>query len=185
MQLLPALPEADLTGFRQALGEVQRITGARLAPVQVGVFPPGVTDEPTQQLLIWGRGVSRGGWRVCGVVVCGRGRRRRGWGWSGLNGGSGGLAGRVVGEVGGAAVGQGGGGWTMTGRTSDLQRFSPLTQINKANVKNLKAAWTFSTGVLNGHEGNPLVIGTTMKVQSAFPNIVFTLNVTKEGAPLT
>jgi len=62
--------------------------------------------------------------------------------------------------------------------------FSPLTQINKANVKNLKAAWTFSTGVLNGHEGNPLVIGTTMYVQSAFPNIVFALDLTKEGAPM-
>src|SRR5882672_7211308 len=82
------------------------------------------------------------------------------------------------------AVGQEAGQWTMTGRTSDLQRYSPLTQINKANVKNLKAAWTFSTGVLNGHEGNPLVIGTVMYVQSAFPNIVFALDLTKEGAPM-
>src|SRR2546426_12579788 len=82
------------------------------------------------------------------------------------------------------AVGQGAGEWTMTGRTPDLQRYSPLTQINKANVKNLKAAWTMSTGVLNGHEGNPLVIGTVMDVQSAFPNIVFALDLTKEGAPM-
>src|SRR3989441_12874686 len=97
---------------------------------------------------------------------------------------SGGLAASLMVLVAAPAVGQGAGEWTMTGRTSDLQRFSPLTQINKANVKNLKAAWTFSTGVLNGHEGNPLVIGTTMYVQSAFPNIVFALDLTKEGAPM-
>src|SRR5207302_1975370 len=74
--------------------------------------------------------------------------------------------------------------WTMTGRTPDLQRYSPLIQINKANVKSLKAAWTFSTGVLNGHEGNPLVIGNVMYVHSAFPNIVFALDLTKDGAPM-
>src|SRR6267154_2005853 len=96
---------------------------------------------------------------------------------------SGGLAASLMVLVAAPAVGQGAGEWTMTGRTSDLQRFSPLTQINKANVKNLKAAWTMSTGVLNGHEGNPLVIGTTMYVQSAFPNIVFALDLTKERVP--
>src|SRR2546428_3174923 len=40
-----------------------------------------------------------------------------------------------------------------------------------------------STGVLNGHEGNPLVIGNVMYVHSAFPNIVFALDLTKPGAP--
>src|SRR5438128_954875 len=83
-----------------------------------------------------------------------------------------------------SAVAQNPGQWTMTGRTYDLQRYSPLTQINKANVKSLKAAWAFSTGVLNGHEGNPLVIGNVMYVHSAFPNIVFALDLTKEGAPM-
>src|SRR2546425_11265789 len=66
-----------------------------------------------------------------------------------------------------SAVAQNPGEWTMTGRTPDLQRFSPLTQITKANVKGLKASWTFSTGVLNGHEGNPLVINNVMYVHSA------------------
>ena len=83
-----------------------------------------------------------------------------------------------------SAVAQGPGEWTMTGRTYDLQRYSPLTQINKANVKSLKAAWTFSTGVLNGHEGNPLVINNVLYVHSAFPNIVFALDLTKPGAPM-
>src|SRR5437763_11076934 len=97
---------------------------------------------------------------------------------------SGGLAASLMVLVAASAVGQGTGEWTMTGRTPDLQRYSPLAQINKANVKNLKAAWTFSTGVLNGHEGNPLVIGTVMYVHSAFPNVVFALDLTKPGAPM-
>src|SRR5213594_350011 len=83
-----------------------------------------------------------------------------------------------------SAVAQGAGEWTMAGRTYDLQRYSPLTQISRANVKNLKAAWSFSTGVLSGHEGNPLVINNVMYVHSAFPNIVFALDLTKPGAPM-
>ena len=97
---------------------------------------------------------------------------------------SGGLAASLLVLVTASAVAQGAGEWTMTGRTPDLQRYSPLTQINKANVKSLKAAWTFSTGVLNGHEGNPLVINNVMYVHSAFPNIVFALDLTKDGAPM-
>ena len=97
---------------------------------------------------------------------------------------SGGLVASLMVLVTASAIAQEAGQWTMTGRTYDLQRFSPLTAINKANVKSLKAAWTFSTGVLNGHEGNPLVIGTVMYVHSAFPNIVFALDLTKEGAPM-
>ena len=55
-------------------------------------------------------------------------------------------------------------------------RYSALAQINKSNVKNLQAAWTFSTGVLRGHEGGPLVIGDTLYVHSAFPNKVFAID---------
>ena len=32
-------------------------------------------------------------------------------------------------------------------------RYSELAQINRENVKDLQVAWTFSTGVLRGHEG--------------------------------
>jgi lanthanide-dependent methanol dehydrogenase len=73
--------------------------------------------------------------------------------------------------------------WVMPGRTYDLQRYSPLTQINATNVKNLHAAWSFSTGTLRGHEGNPLVIGSVMYVHSSFPNKVYALDLTKPGAP--
>lgn len=38
------------------------------------------------------------------------------------------------------------GDWTDYGRTPEGTRYSPLTQINNSNVKNLKEAWTFRTG---------------------------------------
>lgn len=66
--------------------------------------------------------------------------------------------------------------WVMWGGDYTGQRFSKLDQINSKNVKDLQVAWTFSTGVLRGHEGGPLVIGDTMYVHSAFPNKVFALN---------
>ncbi|MHA7971976.1 lanthanide-dependent methanol dehydrogenase XoxF5 [Rhizobium sp. CAU 1783] len=61
------------------------------------------------------------------------------------------------------------------------QRYSKLDQINKDNVNKLQVSWTFSTGVLRGHEGSPLVIGDMMYVHSPFPNTVFALDLSKEG----
>jgi alcohol dehydrogenase (cytochrome c) len=60
-------------------------------------------------------------------------------------------------------------------------RYSKLDQINKDNVKNLQVAWTFSTGVLRGHEGAPLVVGNMMYVHTPFPNIVYALDLDKEA----
>ena len=71
--------------------------------------------------------------------------------------------------------------WVMWGRTYDGQRYSPLNQINKDNVGNLQVAWTFSTGVLRGHEGGPLVIGDTMWVHTPFPNKVFSINIADQS----
>ena len=61
-------------------------------------------------------------------------------------------------------------------------RYSELNQINKYNVKRLQVAWTFSTGVLRGHEGSPLVVGSTMYVHTPFPNIVYALDLDNDGA---
>ncbi|HQR52245.1 MAG TPA: methanol/ethanol family PQQ-dependent dehydrogenase [Burkholderiales bacterium] len=66
--------------------------------------------------------------------------------------------------------------WAMQAGNFYNQRYSALSQINKSNVKNLQAAWSFSTGVLRGHEGGPLVIGDTLYVHSAFPNKVFAID---------
>jgi glucose dehydrogenase len=63
--------------------------------------------------------------------------------------------------------------WAMQAGDMYNQRYSKLKQINKRNVGNLQVAWTFSTGVLRGHEGSPLVIGDTMFIHTPFPNKVF------------
>jgi len=73
--------------------------------------------------------------------------------------------------------------WVMTGRTFDLQRYSPLNQITTANVGQLGVAWTMSTGTLRGHEGNPLVVGNVMYFHTSFPNKVYALDLTKEARP--
>ena len=46
--------------------------------------------------------------------------------------------------------------WLMAAKDYANQRFSGLDQINAGNVKNLKLAWTFSTGLVRGHEAAPL-----------------------------
>ncbi len=61
-------------------------------------------------------------------------------------------------------------------------RYSTLNQINATNVKDLKVAWTFSTGVLRGHEGSPLVIGDVMYLHTPFPNIVYAMDLNNDGA---
>ncbi len=66
--------------------------------------------------------------------------------------------------------------WAAQAGDFSNQRFSDLKQINKSNVKDLKVAWTFSTGVLRGHEGGPLVLGDTLYVHSPFPNKVFAID---------
>ncbi|MFQ5889792.1 MAG: methanol/ethanol family PQQ-dependent dehydrogenase [Gemmatimonadota bacterium] len=74
--------------------------------------------------------------------------------------------------------------WVLPGKDYALTRYVELGQINKSNVGNLKVAWTFSTGTLNGLEGAPLVIGNTMYFVTSFPNIVYALDLAKEGAPI-
>ncbi|HKE85661.1 MAG TPA: methanol/ethanol family PQQ-dependent dehydrogenase [Vicinamibacterales bacterium] len=74
--------------------------------------------------------------------------------------------------------------WTSQNKNPASTRYSAVSEINTSNVKNLKVAWSFSTGVLRGHEGGPLVVGSTMYVHTPFPNIVYALDLTKEGAPV-
>src|SRR5688572_27777027 len=57
------------------------------------------------------------------------------------------------------------------------QRYSKLNQITKSNVGKMQVAWTFSTGVLRGHEGSPLVVDGTMYLHSPFPNKVYALDI--------
>ncbi len=71
--------------------------------------------------------------------------------------------------------------WTIQTGDYANQRYSELDQINASNVGDLQVAWTFSTGVLRGHEGSPLVIGDTMYVHTPFPNIVYALDLSQDG----
>lgn len=71
--------------------------------------------------------------------------------------------------------------WCMQQGNYDATRYSKLDQINTKNVGKLQVAWTFSTGVLRGHEGSPLVVGNTMFVHTPFPNIVYALNLDDEN----
>src|SRR6478609_6185272 len=48
--------------------------------------------------------------------------------------------------------------WLSPGRTYDEQRFSPLTQINVANVGRLGLAWFAEINTERGMEASPLAI---------------------------
>ena len=74
--------------------------------------------------------------------------------------------------------------WVMPAKNYAGTRYSSLDQITTANIKNLRPAWTFSTGVLRGHEGAPLVVDSTMYVHTPFPNTVYALDLLREGAPI-
>ena len=71
--------------------------------------------------------------------------------------------------------------WASQSGDYNANRYSKLDQITTENVGQLKVAWTFSTGVLRGHEGSPLVIGDVMYLHTPFPNNVFALNLSDEN----
>jgi len=74
--------------------------------------------------------------------------------------------------------------WVFPGGNYGNWRYSELKEINASNAGKLQAAWTFSTGVLRGHEGGPLVLPPkatglshdTLYIHSAFPNNVYAIN---------
>ena len=71
--------------------------------------------------------------------------------------------------------------WALPTGDYANHRYSALKQINAGNVGKLQVAWTFSTGVLRGHEGAPLVIGNVMYVHGPFPNPVYALDLSNDG----
>jgi lanthanide-dependent methanol dehydrogenase len=71
--------------------------------------------------------------------------------------------------------------WVMPAGDYANTRYSKLNQITAANVGKLQVAWTFSTGVLRGHEGGPLIIGNMMYVHTPFPNKVYALDLSQEN----
>jgi Glucose dehydrogenase len=71
--------------------------------------------------------------------------------------------------------------WVLQTGDYANHRYSTLDQINRDNVMDLEVAWQFSTGVLRGHEGAPLVIGSVMYVHTPFPNKVYALDLNRDG----
>ncbi|MFT5425853.1 MAG: PQQ-dependent dehydrogenase (methanol/ethanol family) [Gammaproteobacteria bacterium] len=79
--------------------------------------------------------------------------------------------------------------WAFPGGNYDNHRFSALKQINSGNAGKVVTAWTFSTGVLRGHEGGPLVLpssatglpGDTLYIHAAFPNNTFAIDLDTLG----
>lgn len=72
--------------------------------------------------------------------------------------------------------------WVMSAGNYANTRYSQLDEINQDNVQNLEMAWSFSTGVLRGHEGNSLIIDDVMYVHTPYPNIVYALDLNNDGA---
>src|SRR5215471_9393727 len=74
--------------------------------------------------------------------------------------------------------------WRLPARDYASSRYSPLAQITPDNAKNLRVSWTFSTGVLRGHEGQPLVVDNTMYLVTPYPNVAYAIDLTNPRYPL-
>jgi PQQ-dependent dehydrogenase (methanol/ethanol family) len=74
--------------------------------------------------------------------------------------------------------------WRMASKDYANLRYSDLDQITPENIKNLHVAFTFSTGVTQGHEAAPLVVNNTMYIVTPYPNYLYALDLTQPGAPV-
>ena len=74
--------------------------------------------------------------------------------------------------------------WTRPGRDFGATRYSGLDEITAENVERLRPTWTFSTGVLGGHEGQPLVVGDTLYAVTPYPNVLYAFDLSEEDYPL-
>ena len=63
--------------------------------------------------------------------------------------------------------------WRMPAKDFAGTRFSALADITPQKAPSLHPVWTFSTGVLGGHEGQPLVVGGVMYVVTPWPNVLY------------
>jgi PQQ-dependent dehydrogenase (methanol/ethanol family) len=72
--------------------------------------------------------------------------------------------------------------WRIPAKNFASTRYSGLDQITTGNVARLQPAFTFSTGVLRGHEAVPIVAGNTMYVVTPYPNILYALDLSRDGS---
>ncbi|HJT29334.1 MAG TPA: hypothetical protein VJ784_18115 [Pyrinomonadaceae bacterium] len=74
--------------------------------------------------------------------------------------------------------------WTMPAKNYASTRFSGLQDINTGNAAALKLAWSFSTGVVRGHEAAPIIANNMMYIVTPYPNIVYAIDLTQPGGPV-
>src|SRR3954465_5316180 len=71
--------------------------------------------------------------------------------------------------------------WLTPAKDFANTRFSGLKEITPQNVSKLQMAWSFSTRISRGHEAAPLVVGSTMYIVTPYPNILYALDLAKNG----
>ncbi|HEX8088269.1 MAG TPA: pyrroloquinoline quinone-dependent dehydrogenase [Blastocatellia bacterium] len=71
--------------------------------------------------------------------------------------------------------------WPAYGRDPGGSRYSPLAQVNRANVKYLKVAWTYRTGDINvqarsarnaAFEATPILVDGTLYLSTPFSRVI-------------
>lgn len=73
--------------------------------------------------------------------------------------------------------------WSTASGDPAATRFSPLTQFSRTNVSSLRVLWTFATGSLRAHEGNPLVAGGRLFLHTPHPVTVYAFDLDRPGEP--
>jgi PQQ-dependent dehydrogenase (methanol/ethanol family) len=73
------------------------------------------------------------------------------------------------------------GDWLIPGHDYGSTRYSELDKITTSNVGQLKEAWSYTTGIADGHEGQPLVVDGRMYVVTPYPNKLVAFDLSKVG----
>lgn len=89
----------------------------------------------------------------------------------------------LAGQARPAPAGPPAGEWSAPARDLAGTRFSPLTDISTRNVSNLRMLWSYGTGSLEGHEGNPLVAGGRLYLHTPHPVTVQAFDLDRPGSP--
>ena len=62
--------------------------------------------------------------------------------------------------------------WPVYGGTPENNHYSALTQINRANVKQLRVAWTFDTSESGGLQTSPIIVGDVLYAYSPSQRVI-------------
>ena len=74
--------------------------------------------------------------------------------------------------------------WRMPSKDYASTRYSSLAEITPQNVAQLTPQFSFSLAVNKGQEAAPIVADNVMYVVTAYPNIVYALDLARPGAPM-